>query len=241
MTRINRFGQPIGAAVAGWTPRPLPPHTPLHGRFCSVEKFIAARHARDFTAAFLNEPDDRLWTYLLEERPETAEGFAQLCDHLEASGDPMHQAIVAHETGRVVGSAAFMRIDRGNGAIEVGSIRFSPAVQRRPAGTEAMYLMMRRAFDELGYRRYEWKCDALNEPSRRAADRYGFSFEGIFRQAVVIKGRSRDTAWYSVIDRDWPVLRAGFERWLAPDNFNADGTQKHGLAALRTAASSDGS
>ena len=126
-----------------------------------------------------------------------------------------------------------MRIDRANGVIEVGSIAYSPHLKRSRAGTEAMYLLMRRVFEELGYRRYEWKCDSLNTPSRRAAERYGFQYEGTFRQAVVYKGRSRDTAWFSIIDRDWPLLRSAFEQWLAPENFDADGRQRHSLTDLR--------
>jgi RimJ/RimL family protein N-acetyltransferase len=129
-----------------------------------------------------------------------------------------------------------MRIDAPVGVIEVGSITYSPALQRRPAGTEAMYLMMRRVFDELGYRRYEWKCNSPNVPSRAAAERYGFRYEGLFRQATITRGRNRDTMWYSVIDSEWSALRDAFERWLDPANFGAAGGQRRGLADLRTAA-----
>jgi len=145
--------------------------------------------------------------------------------------DPLFQAIVDAATGKAVGVASFMRIDPANGVIEVGGINYSPLLQRRPAATEAMYLMMRRAF-ELGYRRYEWKCDSLNAPSRAAAQRLGFSYEGTFRQAWVYKGRNRDTAWYSIIDREWAALRGAFERWLAPGNFDADGRQRVSLSGL---------
>jgi RimJ/RimL family protein N-acetyltransferase len=129
-----------------------------------------------------------------------------------------------------------MRIDPSHGVIEVGNINYSPLLQRKPAATEAMYLMMRRVFDELGYRRYEWKCDSLNAPSRAAAQRLGFQFEGIFRQAVVNKGRNRDTAWYSIIDSEWPALKQAFEQWLAPENFDAAGKQKRPLSAFIAAA-----
>ncbi|HEV2100375.1 MAG TPA: GNAT family protein, partial [Stellaceae bacterium] len=132
--------------------------------------------------------------------------------------------------------ASYLNIDRQNGAIEVGAIHYSPALQRHPAATEAMYLMMRRVFDELGYRRYEWKCDALNGPSRAAAQRLGFRYEGLFRQATVYKGRNRDTAWFSIIDGEWPALRETFERWLDPANFDADGRQRASLSALRAPA-----
>ena len=144
----------------------------------------------------------------------------------------MHHTIVDLETGKPVGTAALMRIDATHGVIEVGHITYSPKLQRSRAATEAMYLMMRRAFDELGYRRYEWKCDDNNLRSRAAALRYGFTFEGIFRQAIVYKGRSRDTAWYSIVDNEWPAIRRGFERWLDPDNFDAAGTQKEKLSDM---------
>jgi RimJ/RimL family protein N-acetyltransferase len=142
-------------------------------------------------------------------------------------------AIVTGDAGAAVGVASYLAIDTENGTIEVGAINYSPPLQKRPAATEAMYLLMRRVFDELGYRRYEWKCDSLNAPSRAAAERLGFRYEGLFRQAVVYKGRSRDTAWYSVIDSEWPILRAAFERWLDPSNFDAEGRQRAGLASFR--------
>ena len=142
-------------------------------------------------------------------------------------------AIIERDGGRAVGVASYLAIDPENGTIEIGSINYSPRLQRRPAATEAMYLLMRRVFDELGYRRYEWKCDSLNAPSRAAAQRLGFRYEGLFRQAVVYKGRSRDSAWFSVIDSEWPILRAAFARWLDPSNFDADGRQRAGLASLR--------
>jgi RimJ/RimL family protein N-acetyltransferase len=132
--------------------------------------------------------------------------------------------------------ATFMRIDRANGAIEVGNINYSPLLQRKPAATEAMFLMMSRAFDELGYRRYEWKCDSLNAPSRAAALRLGFQYEGLFRQAVIYKGRNRDTTWFSMIDSEWPALRSAYEQWLAPENFDAQGRQKRKLSELIAAA-----
>jgi RimJ/RimL family protein N-acetyltransferase len=210
--RLNEYGQPIGPPVEGWSERPLPPNTAMLGRWCRVEKLDAERDGPALWEAYAQAPDGRDWSYL------AVGPFADL-----AGGKP-------------VGTAALMRIDRANGAIEVGWITYSPRLQRTPAGTEAMYLLMRRAFDELGYRRYEWKCDALNAPSRRAALRYGFTFEGVFRQAVVTKGRNRDTAWYSITDGEWPAIRAAFERWLAPENFDADGRQRRSLPAIRGAA-----
>ena len=145
--------------------------------------------------------------------------------------DPLTHAIIDNATGEAVGTAAYMRIDAASGVIEVGSITYSPRLQRRPAGTEAMYLMMRRVFDELGYRRYEWKCNSLNMPSRAAALRLGFQYEGLFRQATLTRGRNRDTTWFSVIDREWPALRDAFERWLDPANFDAGGKSRARPAA----------
>jgi RimJ/RimL family protein N-acetyltransferase len=177
--------------------------------------------------------DGRNWTYLPYGPFPSAEAYAEVVRSVQAGEDPVFHAIVDLRSERPVGVASYLRIDPGNGSIEVGHLSYSPALQRHPAATEAMYLMMRRAFDELGYRRYEWKCDSLNEPSRRAALRLGFRFEGIFRQAMVVKGRSRDSAWYSILDSEWPGLRSAFERWLDPANFDATGKQRAGLAELR--------
>ena len=231
--RVNRHGQPIGPALDGWTPRPLPSDASMTGRTVTVEKLDADRHAADLFAAFGDTPDDRDWTYLPVERPVTLADFTAHTRDIQATRDPLHYAIIDRATGKAVGSSALMRIDAANGVIEVGNVRYSRRLMRTPAGTEAMYLFMRRAFDELGYRRYEWKCDALNAASRRAAERYGFTFEGIFRQAIVVKGRSRDTAWFSLLDSEWPRVRAAFETWLASDNFDANGQQRRSLATLR--------
>ena len=229
----NSFGQPIGPAMKDWGARPLPPATPLAGRYCRVEKVDAERHGPDLYAAYAEAPDARDWTYLSAYPPKDLAAYLDYLRGEAVKADPFHHAIIDAATGKPVGTAALMRIDPTNGVIEVGSITYSPRLKRSPAGTEAMYLLMRRSFEELGYRRYEWKCDSHNSPSRRAALRYGFRFEGIFRQAVVYKGRSRDTAWFSITDREWPAVRLAFERWLAPDNFDAEGRQRQSLAALR--------
>jgi RimJ/RimL family protein N-acetyltransferase len=150
--------------------------------------------------------------------------------------DPLFHSIVDAKTGKAVGVATFMRIDRANGVIEVGNINYSPLLQRTPAATEAMFLMMARVFDELKYRRYEWKCDSLNAPSRAAALRLGFQYEGLFRQAVIYKGRNRDTTWFSIVDGEWPRLKRAYEQWLAPENFDGEGRQKRGLSELIQAA-----
>ncbi len=231
--RRNGLGQPIGEALPGWVARPLPPRTPMAGRFCAVVPLDPDRHGAALWAAGRADRDGRSWTYL------PAGPFDREADHRDwlaaacRREDAVPHAIIDGATGAASGVASFLRIDPAAGSIEIGSIHFAPALQRTAAATEALYLMMRRAFDELRYRRCEWKCDALNAASRAAALRLGFRFEGIFRQAVIYKGRNRDTAWFAAIDRDWPALKAAFERWLLPDNFGRDGRQRAGLAALR--------
>jgi RimJ/RimL family protein N-acetyltransferase len=177
----------------------------------------------------MEAPDDRDWTYLFDERPERGEEFHSYLEKLVSSEDPLHFAIVESQSKKALGTAALMRIDPAQGSLEVGWITFSPRLKRTAAATESMYLLMRRAFDDLGYRRYEWKCDSLNAPSRAAAERYGFTFEGIFRNATIYKGRSRDTAWYSLTDQEWPQVRSAFEAWLEPSNFDQRGHQKRRL------------
>jgi RimJ/RimL family protein N-acetyltransferase len=229
----NHLGQPVGLPVPGWSPRPKPPRTPMAGRFCTVEPLDPERHAADLFAANAEDREGRNWTYY------PYGPFAALGDYRawveNACADPnrLFHAIRDTALGKAVGVAAYINAQPAVGSVEVGSLVFSPLLQRRPAATEAMYLMMRRVFDELGYRRYEWKCDALNAPSRAAAERLGFQYEGLFRQATITRGRNRDTAWFSVIDGEWPALRAAFERWLDPANFDADGRQRQNLAGLR--------
>jgi RimJ/RimL family protein N-acetyltransferase len=231
--RHNEYGQSIGPLLPGWTARPLPPRRAIEGRHCTLEPLDAVRHADDLHAAYAQAPDGRDWTYLFVERPADLAGTRAHIERAAQSTDPMHFAVVDRHSGRAVGTLALMRIDPANGAIEVGSVTFSPLLKQTPMSTEAQYLLMKLAFDELGYRRYEWKCDALNAPSRRAAERLGFSYEGIFRQAVVVKGRNRDTAWYAIVDADWPEGRDAFRAWLAPDNFDTGGRQRASLRAAR--------
>jgi len=199
----------------------------MDGRYCTLEPLTPA-HAPALWDAFAGD-DGRNWTYLAPKPFERFEDFQAYVTQSAGSVDPQFYAIVAD--GVAVGIAAYLRITPAAGTIEVGHIHFSPRLQRTPAATEAMYLMMRRAF-ELGYRRYEWKCDTLNAPSRRAAQRLGFSYEGVFRQALVTKGRNRDTAWYACIDTEWPALGRAFGTWLAPDNFDASGQQRQSLSVL---------
>ena len=232
----NSLGHPIGFPVPGWTPRPRPPLTPMVGRFCRVEPVDLDRHAAQLFEANSDDGLGANWTYLGVDAPPDFPSYRAWLQMMSAGNDPMFHAIVDDATGTAVGVATYLRIDPPNGAIEVGHINYSPRLQRKPAATEAMYLMMRRVFDELGYRRYEWKCDSLNAPSRAAAARLGFRYEGTFLQATVYKGRNRDTAWFAITDKEWPSVKAGFERWLDPANFDADGRQRAGLTALRGAA-----
>jgi RimJ/RimL family protein N-acetyltransferase len=187
-------------------------------------------HAADLFAAYMEAPDDRDWTYLFPERPHTPALFGEYLTKLATSEDPLHHAIVDERTAKAVGTAALMRIEPIHGVIEVGSIAFSPRLKRTRGATESMYLLMRYVFDQLGYRRYEWKCDSLNAASRAAAGRYGFTFEGIFRRAIVYKGRNRDTAWFSIVAEEWPRIRTAFETWLDPDNFDGAGHQRRRLS-----------
>jgi RimJ/RimL family protein N-acetyltransferase len=230
--RLNELGQPVGEPLPGWTSRPRPPRTAMEGRWARVEPLDPARHAADLWDAVSADRDNRNWTYLSVGPYARAEDHRAWVEKAAKSEDPFFHAIIDKKSGKAVGVASFMRIDPPNGVIEVGHINFSPLLQRTPVATDSMYLMMRRAFDELGYRRYEWKCDSLNAASRAAAERFGFQYEGLFRQAVVYRGRSRDTAWFAIIDKDWPAMKARFERWLDPKNFDKSGRQKKRLADL---------
>ena len=235
--RINHLGQPVGEPVPGWVTRPRPPRTAIVGRYCRIEPLDASRHAEQLFAAYQEDPDGHNWTYLPVDPFADVSAYRTWIAEIAAKDDPLFHAIVDAETGEADGVAALMRIDPANGVIEVGHINYSPRLQATTAATEAMYLLMRRSFDELGYRRYEWKCDSLNEPSCRAAERLGFTFEGTFRQAWVVKGRNRDTAWFSIIDSEWPAIRAALESWLAPGNFDDDGQQRRRLSEFLAARS----
>ena len=232
--RENEFGQPIGFAVDGWKPVHKPGRPTLSGRTCLVVPLDPEDHAAELHEAFTQPGGERLWTYLPYGPFASPEAFGAWVGASSASEDPEFFAIVDSATSRAVGVASYLRIEPATGVIEVGHLNFSPALQQTTAATEAMYLMMRHVFDELGYRRYEWKCDALNAPSRAAALRFGFEFEGIFRQATLYKGRNRDTAWFAITDRDWPERRAAFERWLEPDNFDGEGRQRRSLSACHS-------
>jgi RimJ/RimL family protein N-acetyltransferase len=204
----------------------------MHGRFCRLEP-LALVHAAALHDAHALDREARNWTYLPYGPFASPADYARWVEWAAAQEDPQFFAIAEATSARPVGVASYLRIEPAHGVIEVGHLAFSPLLQRTPAATEAMYLMMRRVFDELGYRRYEWKCDSLNAPSRRAAARLGFTYEGTFRQMHVVKGRNRDTAWFSLLDSEWPALRCAFERWLAPANFAAAGEQRQSLGALQ--------
>jgi len=201
------------------------------GDYCRVEPLEAARHARQLFAANAADRDGRMWTYLPYGPFPRFADYAAWLEAAAASTDPLYHAIV-NASGEAVGVASYLRCQPSDGVIEVGHIAHSPALQRSTAATEAMYLMMARVFDELGYRRYEWKCDSLNAASRRAALRLGFHFEGIFRQAKVYKNRSRDTAWFSIVDSEWPALERAYRAWLRRENFDAAGCQVQRLGDL---------
>ena len=227
----NPLNQLIGFPVPDWTSPPWPPNEPMVGRYCRVERLEPERHAADLFEANSVDQAGRNWTYLAYGPFDTLAEYRQWMAADCSGTDPLFHAIVDQTTGKAAGVASYLRIDPKPGSIEVGHINFSPLLQRKPAATEAMFLMMQRAFD-LGYRRYEWKCDALNAPSRKAALRLGLSYEGIFRQATLYKQRNRDTAWFAAIDQEWPQLREAFTRWLAPENFADSGQQRVSLSTL---------
>ena len=230
-TEINALGQPVGWRVDGWTPPPYPPREPIVGRRCLLEPLDVGTHAAHLHAANLRDTDGGNWTYLSYGPFETLDAYITWMTGVVTVADPQFHAVVDLGSGKAVGVASYLRIDPSAGSIEVGHIHYSPLLQRTIAATEAMYLMMKRAFD-LGYRRYEWKCNALNAPSRAAAMRLGFSYEGIFRQARVDKERNRDTAWYAMVDKEWPALDIAFRRWLDPSNFDPHGRQRVALSTL---------
>jgi RimJ/RimL family protein N-acetyltransferase len=225
----NEFGQPVGGPVAGWTTRPRPPHVSMNGRWCSLEPLDAARHAAALYEEYSVDAVGRDWTYLPYGPFVSADEYTAVVASVQSDRETLFYAIIDRATGRPLGVASYLRIDPAAGTIEVGHLKFSMRLQGTRLATEAMYLMMRHVFDELGYRRYEWKCDSLNAPSRAAAERLGFQYEGTFRQAMVVKGRNRDTAWFSVTDEEWPVLKQAFEAWLDPDNFDASANQRRRL------------
>lgn len=222
-------------ALPDWTPRPRPERTVQEGRFVRIEPLDPVRHLDGlFNETSVADTDaDRRFTWLFEVPPASREELRVWMEKVAVSPDPLFYTLIDKASGRVAGRQALMRIDQNFGVIEIGNIYWGPTIARKPAATEALYLAARHVFDDLGYRRFEWKCNNDNAPSKKAAIRFGFQHEGVFRQHMVAKGLNRDTAWFAMIDKDWPALRAGYEAWLAPDNFDAEGRQIRRLEECR--------
>lgn len=217
-------------AQLDWSPALLPEARTLEGRYARLERIDAARHAADIWQAVAGH--DAIWTYLGYGPFADEAALAAFLQTRQPANDPALYAFVNKDTGKAVGWGAYLRITPLDGVIEIGHLLFSPSLQRTRLATEGIRLLLGQAFDTLGYRRVEWKCNALNAASRRAAQRYGFTYEGTFRQHMVLKGRNRDTAWFSILDGDWPAIRARFDAWLDPANFDAQGQQIKALSAL---------
>lgn len=219
--------------LAAWTGCARPTRRFLDGRYVRLEPLDAGTHGPDlFEASSVPDADTR-FRWLLDEPPRSPADFQPWLENAQASEDPLHFAVIDKASGKVAGRQSLMRIDARMGVIEIGHIYWGPKIARSRAATEAQFLFAQYVFDELGYRRYEWKCDNDNVPSRRAAQRFGFRFDGLFRQHMVVKGKNRDTAWFSILDQDWLVLRTAYMNWLAPDNFDRNGQQKISLEDFR--------
>lgn len=231
MQDLNDSGLPIGLSLNNWKSPPPPPYEPMLGRFCRLEPLDSSYHGANLYDANALDREGKIWTYLPYGPFENLESYLGWMNDYRHSKDPLFYAIVDSATDKAIGVASYLGISPARGSIEVGHINYTPLLQRTPAATEAMYLMMERAF-ELGYRRYEWQCDALNAKSRAAAQRLGLSFEGMFRQTRVYKGRNRDTAWYAAVDWEWPALKDAFLHWLDPANFDERGNQRISLSEL---------
>ena len=221
--------------LSQWTPRQRPERQPTEGRYVRLEPLDAARHGDGLFEASSTPDKDSRFRWLYDHAPQSRADFQPWLDKAAASEDPLYFAVIDKASGRIAGRQSFMRIDPANGVIEIGNILWNGLVARKPAATEALYLFARHAFDDLGYRRFEWKCNAENEPSRSAALRFGFSFEGVFRQHLIVKGRNRDTAWFAMIDKEWPTIGRALEEWLDPENFDSEGQQKRRLGEIRAA------
>ncbi|MDW6024472.1 GNAT family protein [Mesorhizobium sp. BAC0120] len=219
--------------LSNWQPRPRPERIVLEGRYVRLEPLSAAEHGDGLYEASTVADAAERFRWLPDFPPESRAAFQPWLDKAEASGDPLFFAVIDNASGKIAGRQTLMRIDAANGVMEIGNIYWGPLVSRKPAATEAHFLFMQYAFDGLGYRRWEWKCNNRNEPSKRAAERFGFSFEGIFRQHMIVKGENRDTAWYSILDKEWPAVKQAYEGWLDPGNFDSDGNQKRRLEDFR--------
>ena len=223
-----------GGKLSSAQPALIPSMTPLQGAYVQLVPLDSSQHAPALFTGMAPHPD--LWRYMFDHPPADLEAFTKNLQAKSTSRDPLFYTILDKRSGDPIGVASYLRIEPNHRVIEVGNILFSPRLQRTASATEAMYLMARHAFEDLGYRRYEWKCNALNAPSRRAALRLGFTFEGIFRQHMIIKGESRDTAWFAMLDHEWPAISKAIETWLAAENFDEAGRQKRSLAQIRDGA-----
>ncbi|WP_207694344.1 hypothetical protein DOK67_0000930 [Enterococcus sp. DIV0212c] len=230
--RVNEYGQSIGAPIKNWSKREYPTKVILDGMYCRLEKMDPTKHLEDLYQVYGPASNPKTWTYIPMVSFENKADFSMYLESASKSHDPFHYVIIDKANGKALGTLALMRIDRDQGSIEVGYVIYSDQLKKTRIATEAQYLLACYVLDELGYRRYEWKCDALNEPSRKAALRLGFVFEGIFRNALVYKERNRDTAWFSMIDSEWPRNKSRMDVWLDPSNFTADGKQKKRLNEL---------
>ncbi len=218
--------------LSSWQPRARPGRLALEGRYTRLEPLDRARHGDELYDASMAPGAEERFRYLFDS-PQNRAGFAQWLTRAAASEDPLFYAVIDRRTGRCEGRQTYMRIVPEHGVIEIGNILWGPAIARTRVATEALYLFAKHAFDALGYRRFEWKCDSRNAPSMRAARRFGFVYEGTFRDHMVVKGESRDTAWFSMIDGEWPAIAQAFEEWLQPGNFDERGAQRTRLADLR--------
>lgn len=230
----NSIGtDPMSEDLKNWQPRPRPERKTMEGRLVRLEPLSAAKHGDDLFAASSVADAIERFRWLPDYPPKTRAEFQPWLEKAETSPDPLFFAVIDKASGKVVGRQTLMRIEPTHGVIEIGNVYWGPQMARTPMATEAQFLFTRYAFDELGYRRYEWKCDNDNRPSKRAAERFGFTFEGIFRQDRVIKGKNRDTAWFSIIDKEWPALKKAYEGWLDPSNFDGEGVQEKRLEDFR--------
>jgi len=234
MARLNCWGQPVGEALPDWRPAVRPVAIELHGRFCQLRP-LHSNHSEALFAAFSLALDDRDWTWLGSSRPQSLREMQSWVAGKCCDPGLVPYAVVDNLSGRITGVVCFANIDCQNGAIEIGHVTWSPLMQRRPTGTEALYLLLQHAFS-LGYRRVAWRCDSLNLASRRAAERIGFTFEGRFRQAMTRKQRNRDTDWLSIIDGEWPATERALQAWLAPGNIDGSGHQRHKLQHFFTSS-----
>jgi len=223
---VNKLGQPVGAPIEDWKGATEPDREAIVGPRCRLESLDADRHAAALYAAYSKNAEGRNWTYLPYGPFESEQAYVDLVRGILTLRDTYFFAIVDALSGEPLGVASYLRAVPAMGTIEVGHLSYSPALQQTPVSTEAMYVMMKRVFEDWGYRRYEWKCDSLNAPSRAAAERLGFRYEGTFRNHVVAKNRNRDTAWFAITDDEWPGIRSAMETWLAPTNFDESGNQR---------------